>query len=53
MVPLDGALTAALRSLRVRQSEELLVAGEAWSDEGHVFTDALGTPCHSRRAAGI
>jgi integrase len=45
-VPLDGALTAAFRSHRARQSQERLVAGEAWSDKGYVFTDELGAPLH-------
>ncbi len=45
-VPLDGHLTALLRTHRVRQAEERLAAGPAWADTGHVFVNELGEPYH-------
>jgi integrase len=35
-----------LREHRVRQLEERLAAGEAWEDNGLVFTSRYGTPVH-------
>ena len=44
-LPLDEALTTALRSLRKRQSEERLAAGPAYAgSSGHMVVDELGRP---------
>jgi integrase len=49
-LPLDEALAASLRSLRARQAEERLAAGEAYStgcpdcSGAHLVVDELGRP---------
>jgi integrase len=48
-LPLDNALTAALRSLRARQAAERLEAGEAYAASGYVAADELGWPVHPER----
>lgn len=45
-IPLDASLVASLRSHKTRQGQERWAAAEAWSTEGHVFTDELGAPLH-------
>jgi integrase len=45
-VALDPATVEALRSHRVRQLEERLAWGGAWTDSGYVFTREDGTPMH-------
>ncbi len=50
---LPAAVVEALRSQRVRQSEERLKAGPLWQDGGLVFASMVGTPLdasHVRRA---
>jgi integrase len=50
---LPAAAVEALRSQRVRQSEERLRAGPLWQDGGLVFASTVGTPLeasHVRRA---
>jgi integrase len=46
VVDLDPATVAMLRAWRVRQLEDRLAWGEAWTDSGHVFTREDGTPVH-------
>jgi integrase len=41
-------VTSVLREHRVRQLEQRLAVGEAWSDRDLVFTTALGLPLDSR-----
>jgi integrase len=41
---LSPAVVAALREHKVRQAEERLAAGAAWSDHGLVFASEVGTP---------
>jgi integrase len=45
-IPLDPSLVGSLRSHKTRQGQERWAAGEAWGDEGYVFTDELGAPLH-------
>jgi integrase len=45
-IPLDAQLVAALKAHKVRQKEERLQWGPAWTDSGHVFTREDGTPLH-------
>ncbi len=45
-IPLDSSLVASLKSHKTQQGQERWAAGEAWSDEGYVFTDKLGAPLH-------
>jgi integrase len=45
-IGLDPATVAALRSWKVRQSEERLAWGPAWTDSGFVFTREDGTALH-------
>ncbi|MGH9102516.1 MAG: site-specific integrase, partial [Acidimicrobiales bacterium] len=47
-VHLIGPAVEALRRQRVRQAAERLAVGEAWSDDGYVFTTPLGTPIDAR-----
>ncbi len=46
MIPLDPSLLATLKSHKTRQGQERWAAGDAWSDEGYVFTDELGRPVY-------
>ncbi|MDE3073885.1 MAG: site-specific integrase [Chloroflexota bacterium] len=46
-IPLPATLVAALRSHRARQNEDRLRAGGDWTDNGLVFTTALGMPIHA------
>jgi integrase len=43
-LPLDVAIAAALRALRVKHAAEKLAAGEAYTDSGYVVVDELGVP---------
>jgi integrase len=43
-IPLPPLAVAALRSHRIRQLEERLLAGDRWHDESFVFTTTVGTP---------
>lgn len=43
-LPLDAGTVAALGSLRRRQREERLAAGEAYRESGYVVVDELGEP---------
>jgi integrase len=50
---LPAAVVEALRIHRVKQTEDRLLAGALWQDQGLVFTSAVGTPLdpsHVRRA---
>ena len=46
VVVLDRATASALRLHRIRQTEERLAWGEAWTDSGTVFTYEDGRPLH-------
>jgi integrase len=43
-LPLTSVAAEALRTHRVRQIEERLLAGDRWDDRGLVFTTSVGTP---------
>lgn len=43
-VPLNDTAMRALLSERERQAERKKLAGDAWIDSDHVFTDELGSP---------
>lgn len=43
-IELPGAAVTALRTHKVRQLEERLLAGGRWKNTGHVFTTTIGTP---------
>ena len=43
-IPLDPQLVASLRAHKIRQTEERLLWGPAWTDSGHVFTREDGAP---------
>ena len=45
-IPLDPSLVSCFRSHWVQQGTERLAAGEAWNDQGYVFTDQLGLPLY-------
>lgn len=45
-LPMDKALVAALKALRVSQAREKLAAGEAYQDSRYVVTDELGQRVH-------
>jgi integrase len=45
-LPLDDALTAALKTLKARQASERLAAGPAYERGGYVAADELGRPVH-------
>lgn len=47
-VALPSPVREALRAHRRRQLEERVALGEAWTDNGLVFTTAVGTPVHPR-----
>jgi integrase len=47
-IALPPAVVDALRTHRIRQLEERLLAGERWRDSGHVFTSSVGTPLDER-----
>jgi site-specific recombinase XerC len=47
-LPLDVAVAAALRALKVAQAAEKLAAGNAYVDSGYVAVDELGEPSSSR-----
>ncbi|MGH9075485.1 MAG: site-specific integrase [Acidimicrobiales bacterium] len=47
-VPLIAPAVEAFRRQRARQAGERLAIGDAWSDEGYVFTTALGSPIDPR-----
>ena len=46
-VPMPAVVTAALKTHRVRQLEERMVAGRRWVESGLVFTTRRGTPLDS------
>ena len=46
-IPLDQSLVASLKSHKTRQGQERWAAAEAWSTDGHVFTDQPGAPLSS------
>ena len=48
-VALSPASLTLLRRIRVRQAELRLAAGEAWQDDGFVFTQADGSPIDPNR----
>lgn len=41
---LPASLVSALRAHKVRQLEARLLAGDRWTDSGHVFTNTIGGP---------
>lgn len=43
-INLPASAVAVLRTRRIRQLEERLLAGSQWSDWGLVFTSSIGTP---------
>ena len=43
-VALPDFAVRALRTHRVRQAEERLLAGTSWKQTGYVFTTTVGTP---------
>lgn len=43
-VTLPASAVAALRTQRIHQLEERLLAGVRWQDGGYVFTSTIGTP---------
>jgi integrase len=47
-VTLSESAVSLLKAQRVRQLEERLRLGSAWTDSGLVFTSELGTPVHPR-----
>jgi integrase len=47
-IPLVGQTASSLREHHRRQLEERLVAGPAWVDSGHVFSNELGAPLDPR-----
>ncbi len=47
-LPMPSITVAALRTQRVRQNEERLLAGSRWQDWGLVFTSTIGTPLDAR-----
>ena len=47
-LPLTQALTASIRSHRLRQNKARLKAGEAWQEDDFVFTSKIGTPIEPR-----
>ncbi len=47
-INLPAFTLTALRSHRIRQLEERLVAGSRWQDKGLVFTTGIGTPIEPR-----
>jgi integrase len=49
VLPLDAALTAALRGFRAVQAAEKLQAGPAYDDGGYVLCDELGAPLDPAR----
>lgn len=46
---LPDQLVAQLRSLRLRQKQERLAAGNRWAGDDWVFTDAFGRPYNAQR----
>jgi len=48
-IALSATAVAALRRQKARQAEARLLAGEAWTDHGLVFTDAFGEPLPGSR----
>ena len=48
-IALPAQLIAMLRTHRVRQIEERLLAGSRWRDTGFMFTSGIGTPLEPRR----
>ena len=49
-IPLSAPALAVLSSIKKRQAEEQLRAGNLWVSTGHVFTTELGEPCDPRNA---
>lgn len=49
-IPLSAPALAALSSIKKRQAEEQLRAGNLWASTGYVFTTELGEPCDPRNA---
>lgn len=49
MLPLDTALTAALRAFHAAQAAEKIKAGPAYEDGGYVLCDELGAPLDPAR----
>lgn len=47
-LPLPALVREALRQHRLRQKEERLRAGPAWTETGFVFTTTVGTPLEAR-----
>jgi integrase len=48
-IKVDPETVAALRSHRLRQKEERIALGPAWTDTGHVFTRQDGNIIHPER----
>lgn len=46
LIALEPDTISALNAWRIRQLEERLAAGSAWTDHGLVFVDELGEPPH-------
>lgn len=51
-IMLPQVAVTALRTHRVRQKEDRLLAGSRWVDSGMVFTSTIGTPLEPRAAYG-
>ena len=47
-LPLHASAAEKLRTHRVRQLQDQLIAGERWRDTGLVFTSGVGTPLIAR-----
>jgi integrase len=50
-ISLPPFAVTSLREHRVRQIEERLRAGDAWTDSGLVFTSSIGTPLFARNVS--
>jgi integrase len=49
-VPLSDTAAQILRTVRLKQTQERLLAGSRWHQTGYVFTTVLGEPCDPRNA---
>jgi integrase len=47
-LPIPETIISTLRTHRIRQLEEKLLAGERWKETGLIFTTRLGTPLNPR-----
>lgn len=52
-ITIDPATVEVLRTLRTRQAEEEVAAGQLWIGAGHLFTNPVGKPIHPDTPSGL